>query len=170
MTRPALILACVALAATSVVRAETIDRVVAVVAGHVIMLSDVTAARELGLETAEPAADPVRAMLSRLIDRELMLAEVERYAPPEPEVAEIDRGLAAIRSRFSAVSGFDDVLARCGIDEKHVRESIRQNLRIAAYLDQRFTPADPRRQALIADWLAGLRRRGDIVDLYATSQ
>jgi hypothetical protein len=170
MARRLLIFAFVMCAATAIVRAETIDRVVAVVAGHVIMLSDVSAAQELGLETADPAPDPVRAMLSRLIDRELMLAEVDRYAPPEPDAAAVDRGLAAIRGRFASPSGFENVLARCGIDETLVRESIRQNLRITAYLEQRFSPADPRRQALIADWLAGLKRRGDVVDLFAASQ
>jgi hypothetical protein len=168
MARRLLVLGCVAWMLSAVLRAETIDRVVATVGGQLIMLSDVTAARELGLESAEPAADPVRAMLSVLIDRELMLAEVDRYAPPEPDAAAIDQGLAAVRGRFTSAADFNDVLARCGIDEKHVRETIRQNLRIAAYLDQRFTPADPRRQALIADWLSGLRRRGDIVDLYAS--
>jgi hypothetical protein len=167
MTRSLAVFAA-ALALTCVVRAETIDRVVAVVAGQVIMLSDVSAARELGLESADPGSNPVRAMLSRLIDRQLMLAEVDRYAPPEPAADAIDMGLAAVRGRFATSTAFEEVLARCGIDEKHVREWIRQNLRIVAYLEQRFTPADPRRAALIADWLNGLRRRGDIVDLYTS--
>jgi hypothetical protein len=167
MTRRLAALAAFALAFACAADAETIDRVVAVVAGHVIMLSDVSAARELGLESAEPGPDPVRAMLSRLVDRQLILAEVDRYAPPEPAAEAVDRGLAAVRGRFPTSTVYDDVLARCGIDEKHVREWIRQNLRIDAYLEQRFTPADPRRQSLIADWLNGLRRRGDIVDLYA---
>jgi hypothetical protein len=170
MTRFIASAGCVAFALTCVVGAETIDRVVAVVVGQVIMLSDVTAAQELGLESVEPGPDPVRALLSRLIDRDLMLAEVDRYAPPEPDPGAIDRGLAAIRNRFSSPAAYDAVLTRCGIDEKHVRETIRQNLRIDAYLEQRFTPADPRRRALIADWLTGLRRRGDVVDLYATGQ
>jgi len=167
MTRFFTTAGCFAIALTCVVHAETIDRVVAVVAGQVIMLSDVTAARELGLDSAEAGPDPVRAMLSRLIDRDLMLAEVDRYAPPEPDTDAIDRGLAAIRDRFPSRAAYDAVLTRCGIDEKHVRETIRQNLRIDAYLAQRFTPADPRRQALISEWLSGLRRRGDVVDLYA---
>jgi hypothetical protein len=168
MTRFLTSVGCFAIALTCIVRAETIDRVVAVVAGQVIMLSDVTAARELSLESAEPGPDPVRSMLSRLIDRDLMLAEVDRYAPPEPDTDAIDRGLAAIRDHFTSRAAYDAVLTRCGIDEKHVRETIRQNLRIDAYLAQRFTPADPRRQALIAEWLSGLRRRGDVVDLYAS--
>src|SRR5436190_359353 len=81
-------------------RAEVIDRVLAVAAGQVITLSDVTAARDLGLQRADGAPDPVRAILQTLIDRELMLAEVERYGPPEPALDAIERELAVVRSRF----------------------------------------------------------------------
>ena len=164
--RPAILLLLVALMAT-VARAETIDRIVAVVAGQVIMLSDVTAARELGLQSADGASDPVRAVLSKLIDRELMIVEVDRYAPPEPDTASIDRQLAAVRARFPTAADLQAVLARAGIDEMHLRETLRQDLRFTAYLDQRFPPADPRRDSLVAEWVTGLRRRGDIVDLYA---
>src|SRR5882672_5342805 len=78
-------LLCLVLSASAV--AETIDRVLAVAAGQLIMLSDVTAARDLGLVTLNKAVDPgqsIGAILSTLIDRELVLAEVDRYAPPEP--------------------------------------------------------------------------------------
>jgi len=47
-----------------------------------------------------------------------------------------------------------------------LRETLRQDLRMRAYLDQRFTAATDRRQALLDDWMAGLRRRGDVIDLY----
>src|SRR6266536_1283069 len=79
-----------------VVSAEVIDRVLAVVAGHLIMMSDVTAARELGLVPLEGTGDPVGSVLSKLIDRELMLAEVDRYAPPEPTAEAVDREVAAV--------------------------------------------------------------------------
>src|SRR6267378_4134529 len=85
--------------------AETIDRVLAVVAGQLITLTDVTAARDLGLQSADNAADPVRAILSKLIDRELILAEVDRYAPPEPTADAIDREVERIRARFSSADG-----------------------------------------------------------------
>lgn len=146
--------------------AETIDRVLAVAAGQIITLTDVTAARDLALVAPAPGPDPIRATLSALIDRELVLAEVDRYAPPEPDAAAIERGLAVIRARFPTTAAFDAALARSGIDEGHVREAVRHTLRIRAYQDQRFSPADPRRQALIDEWIAGLRRRGDVVDLY----
>ena len=149
------------------VRAETIDRVLAVAAGQIITLSDVNAARDLGIATPGAAADPVRAALSQLIDRELVLAEVERYAPPEPPPDAVDRGLAAIRARFATAAAFEAALARSGIDDKHVRELVRQTLRIRAYQDQRFSATDPRRDTLIEEWVTGLRRRGDVIDLYA---
>jgi hypothetical protein len=160
-------LACLLLLACGAhATAETIDRVLAVVGGQVITLSDVTAARELGLLSAS-GADPVRDILSKLIDRELMLTEVDRYGPPEPAREAIDRELAAVRARFPDAAAFENALARSGIDEEHLRETLRQDLRIRAYLNQRFA-ADARRQTLIDEWLASLRRRGDIVDLYAS--
>jgi hypothetical protein len=146
--------------------AETIDRVLAVVSGQLITLTDVVAARDLGLQSAEGAADPVRAVLTRLIDRELVLAEVDRYAPQEPTAEAVDRELLRVRARFASPAALDAALARSGIDEQHLRETLRQDLRVAAYMDQRFTAAEDRRQAAIVEWMAGLRRRADVIDLY----
>jgi hypothetical protein len=167
-------LCVLALAAQQALADETIDRVLALVAGQLITLTDVTAARDLGLVSAGAAADPVRAVLSKLIDRELILAEADRYAPPEPDADAVDREMERVRARFQTPQAFDLALARSGIDEKHLRETLREDLRIGAYLDQRFTVAggpggpggDDRRQALVNEWLAGLRRRADIIDFY----
>jgi hypothetical protein len=156
----------VVLGTAGVMRAETIDRVLAVVSDQVITLSDVTAARDLGLESAAGAADPVRAILSRLIDRELMLTEVERYSPPEPSSAAVDAELATVKARFASASAFDEAMARSGVEESRLREMLRQNLRVNEYLERRFSTAGDRRQALVAEWVAGLRRRADVVDLY----
>jgi hypothetical protein len=172
-----------AFAAQQALADETIDRVLALVAGQLITLTDVTAARDLGLVSAEAAADPVRAVLSKLIDRELILAEAERYAPPEPDAEAVDRAMERVRARFQSPQAFDLALARSGFDERHLRETLREDLRIGAYLDQRFTVpggpggpggpgsagsagSDDRRQALVDEWLAGLRRRADIIDFY----
>ncbi len=146
--------------------AEVIDRVLAVVAGTVITLSDVNAARELGLVAPGPSADPIRAVLSRLIDRELELAEVDRYAPPEPTAAEVDREVEIVRGRFPSEDAFTLTLSRSGFDLQHLRETLREDLRIRAYLAERFSASDDRRDQVISDWIAGLRRRADIVDLY----
>jgi hypothetical protein len=147
--------------------AETIDRVLAVVAGQIITLSDVIAARELRVQAPATAADPIRGMLTTLIDRALVLSEVERYALADPAPEAIDREIEVIRGRLPSGQSFNEALARAGLDERHLREMLRQDLRIRAYEDQRFAAADPaRRQTLISDWVAGLRRRADIIDLY----
>ena len=164
-TRTAVVLCVLCVLCGLRASAEVIDRVLAVVAGQVILLSDVTAARDLGLQTAD-GADPVRSVLTKLIERELVLAEVDRYAPPEPDAAAVDRGVEALRARFSSRDAFAAALAKSGIDENHVRETVRQDLRVAAYLEQRFATAGDRRAQLIADWMTGLRRRGDVIDLY----
>jgi len=159
-----------ALLVTSAPRAETIDRVLAVVAGQLITLSDVTAARELGLQSADGTPDPIRAVLVKLIDRELILAEVDRYAPPEPSTDAVDREVQRVRERFPSPAALDAALARSGIDQRRLREMLRDDLRIRTYLDQRFATAADRREALVEEWLAGLRRRGDISDLYLSAR
>ena len=156
--------------AGSVGGAETIDRLLAVVAGQLITLSDVTAATDLGLQTPDAAADPVRAVLTKLIDRELVIAEVERYAPPEPAAEAVDAEVQRVRQRFAAPAAFEAALARSGIDERHLRETLRQDLRTRAYLDQRFSTASDRRARLVEEWMAGLRRRGGVIDLYLAGE
>jgi hypothetical protein len=147
-------------------RAEVIERVLAVVAGNLITLSDVNAAYELGLAAPRSTVDRVRDILSQLIDRELQLAEAERYAPPDPTAADIDRELERVQSRFRSREEFDVVLTRVGVDLGQLRETLREELRLRAYIDQRFSATIERRQQAIDDWTSGLRRRADIIDLY----
>ena len=178
----------------------------AVAGGYLIMQSDVMAARDLGLVSPGDVADPDREVLSRLIDRALVLGEVDRYAPPEPGADAVDRAVQAVGARFATPQAMALAMARVGMDEAHLRETLRQDLRIRAYYEQRFTVAAPgdeelgryyrdhadsftrngalapfpdvrqeiiqtlvagRRRALADEWIAGLRRRADIVDRYA---
>ena len=95
-----------------------------------------------------------------------MLAEVDRYAPPEPAAAEIDRRVADIRAR--AGTEFERVLFLGGIGLEQLRREVRDDLRIDAYLQQRFGAAEPsgdetrQRAGTINEWLTGLRRRANI--------
>ncbi len=99
------------------VRAEVLDRVLAVVGGEVITLTDVTAARAFGLVVVSPSApDPIRSALTQLIDRALILAEVDRYVPPEPSVDDVNNSLAVVRRRFATEAEYEAALARSGID------------------------------------------------------
>ena len=139
LTSAVLIGAWVALA-----HAEVIDRMLAVVAGDVVLQSDVRAAREFGLVSFDSSApDGDREVLARLIDRALVLAEVDRFTPPEPDAAAVDKLVAAVRARFATDQQYAATLARVGIEERHLRERVRQDLRMTAYLEQRFTTAPP---------------------------
>jgi hypothetical protein len=139
LTSAVLIGACVAIA-----RAEVIDRMLAVVAGDVVLQSDVRAAREFGLVSFDSSApDADREVLARLIDRALVLDEVDRFTPPEPDAVAVDRLVAPVRARFATDQQYAATLARVGIEERHLRERVRQDLRMTAYLEQRFTTAPP---------------------------
>jgi hypothetical protein len=160
-----------ALIAPRYTSAEIIDRILAVVDGEVITLSDVSAALRFGFVLPPAGADPIRVALDRLIERQLMLREVERYGPAEPSPAAIDQAVAEIRDRFGGVSQLGAALAQSGMAEDLLRRRIRDDLRIRAYLDQRFaavtpSPDDERRRTAIADWIAGLRRRAEVTVLY----
>lgn len=113
----------------------------AVVSGSIITLSDVNAAIGLGLVGIEGAADPIGAALDRLIERALMLVEVERYAPPEPTLAEIDNRVQALRERFPSEEAMARALAAYGVIPDRLRAIARDDLRLAAYLNQRFAPS-----------------------------
>ncbi len=115
-----------------------IDRILASVSGSIITLSDVNAAINLGLVNTSGANDPIGAALEQLIERQLMLAEVDRYAPPEPAPAEIDARLAALRARAGSEERLRLALAAGGLTAEHLRAVARDDLRLDAYLNQRF--------------------------------
>lgn len=119
-------------------QAEVIDRVLAVVDGQVITLSDVRAALKFELVPPDVTSDPIHAGLQRLIDRRLMLAEVERYAPGEPVAPAIDAGVAAIAARFPDALAFETALNQSVMSREELRRFVRDSLRIDAYLQQRF--------------------------------
>lgn len=133
----------VALALTVQLRAgEVIDRVLAVVGGELILLSDAAAALRFGLVEAPPeGADPTGAALNALIDRQLQLFEVQRYVPPEPVPAAVDAQVAAVRARFPTAEAFQAALDETGMTEGTLRSRVRDTLRIASYRSQRFAAA-----------------------------
>ena len=122
--------------------AEIIDRILAVVDRELITLSDVLAALRLGL-APQPAAgtDPVRGTLDALIARQLELTEASRYQPPEPAPAQIQAGLDAIAARFRTPEELQQALNQSGLTTDQLRLRVRDDLRIEAYLSQRFGAA-----------------------------
>jgi hypothetical protein len=127
--------------------AQLIDRVLATVGGQVITLSDAKAAIALGLADAGRSPDPMEGVLASLVDRELMLAEINRYAAPEPTEAAVRLRLDQVRGRFPSEAAYEAALAQTAMADGRIRDIVRDNLRVEAYLDQRFAaPAQPTRE------------------------
>ena len=180
------------------------------VSGQVVLASDVRAFLELGLheqglwEVRE--RDPARreaAALRRLIERRVALDEVDRYRQPPPPPERVARGLAAVRARFADGAAFARLLAAVGLELDDLRQILRDDVRIEAYVAERFggpgrlteaelracydahraqfaergepVPFDAardrirsrlwtaRRAELVADWVAGLLGRADVM-------
>jgi hypothetical protein len=182
---------------------ELIERTLALVGGQPITLGDARAAIALGLVDAGAAGDPIPAVTLALVDRELILREVQRYAPPAPGDAAVDARLEEIGKRFADGAALSRVLDLHGFTDTRLRAWVRDDLRTQAYLAQRFASASlpteqeistayarsraefdkagqtfeqatpivrdrlvaTRRRELIADWIADLRRRTDVVIL-----
>jgi hypothetical protein len=183
---------------------ELIERTMAIVGNQVITLSDVRTAVALGLIAVSKDPDTISPATERLVDRLLILREVQRYAPPEPSDARIEEQLAAVRGRFATPALLAQALEAGGFTESGIRAWVRDDLRIASYLSQRFAaavvPGDEevtayftahrdefdrtqtlfesaapiirerlsaeRRAELIDDWIADLRRRTPVAELW----
>jgi len=116
---------------------ELLERTLAIVGGAVVTQSDVSLVVALDLLEAPAAATPESA-LAALIDRWLMLHEVARFAPAEPAAAAVETRLAAVRARAGDPALVTRRLSDAGRDASYLTAWVRDDLRIAAYLDQRF--------------------------------
>jgi hypothetical protein len=118
--------------------AEIIDRILAIVDTQIITLSDVRAALKFELVPADVSTDPISASLQRLIERRLMLAEVDRYAPAEPTEAAVTARLSEIERKFADALAFEITLHQYALTREELRRQLRDTLRIESYLQQRF--------------------------------
>jgi hypothetical protein len=124
-------------AALTVAQPELLDRTLALVGGQPITLSDARAAIALGLIDDQKGS--LAEVTTRLVDRELVLREVQRYAPPAPAESVVDARLADIRERLGG--SLNRILETHGFSDTRLRAWVRDDLRTQAYLAQRFASA-----------------------------
>lgn len=148
---------CLLMAGTAA--AQLADRVLAVVDGCVITLSDERAFVRLGLVGAAGAAEPTAGALTALINRQLMLGEVNRFSIPAPDERAIDRRLDELRGRFASAEAFEQALAETAMTAERLRDMVRDDLRIESYLNQRFGAAAQPTDDEVLLYLT--RRRGE---------
>lgn len=125
---------------------ELLERTLAIVGGAVVTQSDVSLALTLGLVEGPAAATP-EAALAALVDRWLMLHEVARFTPAEPAAAAVAARLSSLRARAGEPEVVARRLSEAGRAPSYLEAWVRDDLRIAAYLEQRFastgTPSEP---------------------------
>lgn len=103
------------------------------------MLSDARAFLELGLIDVDPeGADAERLALERLIERRLVLDEVDRYRVAPPPPAQLEREIVELRRRSSPPDAFDATLDRLGLVPDDLRQILGDEARREAYLAERF--------------------------------
>ena len=113
-----------------------LDRVLAVVNGEPITLSEVVEA--IALAPAEPPS--AEEALERLIDARLMERQARRYPLDPPSDSETEETLRALKERFTTLEAYRTTLLRLGIAEDYLRKRIRRELIVDRYLERRFRP------------------------------
>ena len=106
-------------------RAEVIDRVVAVVEGHVITLSDLRQERQIRAQLGEEASDDDAALAKLLVDNFLIERQIADYPNLDVADAEVD----------SAVEKFNLSASRAS---DALRNAVRQRIRMQKFFDVRF--------------------------------
>jgi hypothetical protein len=114
---------------------QLLDRVLARVDGAPITLTDVQAAIGLGIIEVG-SGDPIAQGTQQMLDRQLELTEVQRFPPPEPSPDVVARETA--RLKMHAGPRLPMLMQSTGLTDQRITDMARDNLRIAAYLDQRF--------------------------------
>jgi hypothetical protein len=144
-----------------------VDRTLQRVHGTAIMASDVREAKVLKLVPEAAAGDD--AVQTALENRLLMLYEVGRATVAEPARDAIAARRRAWTSGWPPGTDLAAQMARVGTTDQALDGWFRDDLRIAAYLDQRFGPqADAARATRIGDWIASLRRAANLGGKVAT--
>jgi hypothetical protein len=123
-------------------RQDIIDKVVATVDGQIIMLSDVRAVTELGVLVMGSNEGSETQATFRLINRILILVEVDRFVVSEPRQTEIQRRIDEVKEHHLTVKAFETAWKSVGMTEERLYRLIRNDLRIESYLRQRFTSTE----------------------------
>lgn len=116
---------------------KVVDRIVAVIEGEVITLSEV---RELGAFNRLTGGNQLSdaEMLERLINQWIVTREAEgaRFAGIDGEA--LERAFNELAAEFSSGEAFQARLRELGLDEAAVRRQLRRQLLLEGYLDQKY--------------------------------
>lgn len=163
MSRAGLLLIIVLSIAASVAAQTVLDRVLSTVNGDVITQLDVRQARMLKLRLVTGPAESDADILRGLENRRLALAEVSHVPLPPPSAADLAAHRRDWESSLGAGANLPQLLDRAGLSDAGLTAWIRDDVRIEAYIGQRFGGVpEADRPAEIAKWLATLREHAGL--------
>lgn len=134
------------LLAMAVCRAETVDRMVAVVNRQVILQSELEQAAHVefllgGRPLTELTSGELQAVLDRLIDQALLQQQIVDRMMLNPTADEVAARLAEVREQIPGASADDkwkQMLAVYAVTQQDVEMQIASQLRILRFVDLRF--------------------------------
>ncbi len=126
-----------------VAEAVVLDRVLAVVNGEIISLSEVESemiffgqvnrAQEKGLSDSVMQAE-----IQKLIDHKLFLNEAKRFDVEDPTETEIQGKLEEVQKQFSTPQTFEKNLRQNAMTLEDLKQRIKEHLIIDRFIDQRI--------------------------------
>ena len=157
ITAIGMVLTAPALGAQQVELDRTLERIY----DSVVTTSDVRQVRILKL--AEGGADTDAVAQTTIENRLLIMRELARGTVQEPAPERIAEKREAWRKTWPASTDIPALLARAGMSTQALDGWFRDELRIEAYLAERFPQtADSRRAERINAWINDLRRRANL--------
>jgi len=143
------ILLAMLLGALALSAGEVLDRVVATVNGHPILLSDVS--DELRYECLLSGREPAQCdlaqtgqALDRLLDQELLREQMGDSQIKPPRAEEVEKQIESLKAdllRGHPRESWETLLSGYGLSEKFIQQRISGELRELVFLDARFRPA-----------------------------
>ena len=124
--------------------------------GEIVTQLDVRQARLL--KVLDVPNDTEQAYVEALVNRRLVLADLKRSPPAEPSPEAVDGKRRQWEARLGSGASVPDLLARAGMSDVGLIAWLRDDLRIQAYVDERFGG----RAADFDGWIKTLRQRAGI--------
>jgi len=110
---------------TAGLRAEVLDRMVAVVDGHIITASDVRQEREISMRLGDKPIEDEKALIQHMIDNYLIETQIADFPGVDVTDAEVDAELK-------------NSVPREGVPSAATREAVRLRIRMRKYFELRF--------------------------------
>lgn len=126
-----------------IAEAIVLDRVLAVVNGEIISLSEVES-ELIFFDQVNPAPEKgfsdsdIQAGIQKLIDHKLLLAEAKRFDVEDPTPKQIQEKLEEIQKRFSTPGGFEKTLRQNAMTLEDLKQKIAEHLIVDRFIDQRI--------------------------------